>query len=358
MILPHRSVLRLKLELRPALLDPQLDLEALRAAALARAADRRRSEIIEPDGDAHMRLGGRNPVRRIEPDPAEIRYLRFSPSVPGILLDDAIGTEEVARHVAGRNAEITAGGDEDMSQVLADAAPQREGLPGGRRDMGRLGVEGRLAVHAVEETVQGREGIGRDVAGDIGRELGDRRVGGGEIGLAQIEQVRDALDRAAQDAAGVAGLDLSCDPHRDALDGAVGREHVKDVTERILARLQPPVDARLDAPAADVLPIVIARRQAQRLNERPDGPLVAVGRVVGDSDAHRADVTGAGPRASTAARFHTRYCSAIAIPSLLFSSMNSLMNSCSPASKMPSMRAPVSFASMLLARRWRGPRRP
>ena len=94
---------------------------------------------------------------------------------PGILLDDAVGTEEVAGDVAGRNAEMAGGGDEDMGEVLADPAPQREGLPGGRRDMGRLGVEGRLAVHAVEQTVQGREGIGRDVAGDIGRELGDRR---------------------------------------------------------------------------------------------------------------------------------------------------------------------------------------
>ena len=51
---------------------------------------------------------------------------------------------------------------------------------------------------------------------------------------------------------------------REFFDAAVGGEHVNDVAERILARLQAAVGAGLDAPAQHVLAVVVARREAQR----------------------------------------------------------------------------------------------
>jgi hypothetical protein len=85
----------------------------------------------------------------------------------------------------------------------------------------------------------------------------------------------------------VGGLDLAGHPHGDALDRPVGREHVDDVAEGVLAGFQPAVGARLDAPAQDVLPVVVAGGEAQGLHEGLHGPLVAVDGVVDDSDAHR-----------------------------------------------------------------------
>ena len=68
------------------------------------------------------------------------------------------------------------GGDEDVGQVLADAAPQREGLGRRRRGMGRRRCRRSTSrCTPSRRRCKAASGIGRDVAGDIGGELGDRR---------------------------------------------------------------------------------------------------------------------------------------------------------------------------------------
>ena len=98
----HRcSILRLL----ACLVDADGDRQRFAAAAVARAAHRRGAEIVEPDRDPHMGVGGANAVGRIEADPAEVRDIGLRPGVAGLLRGDAVGAVEMAADVARRNAE-------------------------------------------------------------------------------------------------------------------------------------------------------------------------------------------------------------------------------------------------------------
>ena len=138
--------IKLRLRLLARLVDLHGDLERLAAAAKAGAAHRRGAEIIEPDRHPHMGLGRADAVGGIEADPAEVLDMGLRPGVAGLLRGDAVGAVEMAADIARRNAELARGGDEDVGEVLADAAPQREGFRRGGRDVGRVGVEGDLAI--------------------------------------------------------------------------------------------------------------------------------------------------------------------------------------------------------------------
>src|SRR5262245_66311387 len=87
------------------------------------AADRRRTEVVECGRDPIMRLGGADSVRGIEGDPAEIRHKGLGPGMPGILLENAVIAMKMPADVAGGNPNAARGGNEDVGEVLADAAP-------------------------------------------------------------------------------------------------------------------------------------------------------------------------------------------------------------------------------------------
>src|SRR5262249_57070085 len=97
-------------------------------AAIAGTSQRRSAEVVEPDRDTHMGIGGANPIRDVERHPAELGHVGFGPGVAGVLLADVVTVAEVAGDAAGRNAEAARRGDEDMRQVPTGAALARKGL--------------------------------------------------------------------------------------------------------------------------------------------------------------------------------------------------------------------------------------
>src|SRR5581483_8934446 len=130
------------LRLLRGLLDAQADGQRLLAAAVPRAARRRGTERVEPDGDAHMGIGGTNPVRRIEGDPAEARHMSFRPGVAGVEHAHAVAPDKVSADVARRNADGARARNEDMSVVLADPALARKGFSRRRRGICAMVIVG------------------------------------------------------------------------------------------------------------------------------------------------------------------------------------------------------------------------
>src|SRR5258708_4947380 len=110
--------LRLPLALPPGVIDLDRYRQGFGAAAIAGAAHRRRAEIIQPDGDARMRVGGADPVCRIEADPAEVRHERLGPGVAGLLIDHAVGAQEMAADEAGPPAPRARPAHEDIPVLL------------------------------------------------------------------------------------------------------------------------------------------------------------------------------------------------------------------------------------------------
>src|SRR5665811_1888602 len=94
------NVSSLILRLLARLVDMHCHLEGFAAAAKARAAHRRRAEIIQANRDPHMGFGGADPVGRVETDPAEVIDIGFNPGVAGVLLGDAIDAVEMPAHIA------------------------------------------------------------------------------------------------------------------------------------------------------------------------------------------------------------------------------------------------------------------
>src|SRR5258708_11080018 len=105
------SRLALPLALPPGLIDLDVNRQRFHAAAVAGAAHRGCAEIIQPDGDAGVRVGGADAVCRIEPDPAEIRHERLRPGVAGLLIDHAVGAQEMSGNEARGNAGAARAGD-------------------------------------------------------------------------------------------------------------------------------------------------------------------------------------------------------------------------------------------------------
>src|SRR5262245_2309936 len=364
-----RSVLRLPRRL----VDADLDRERLAGAAIARAAQGRRAEIVEAHRHPNVGVGGADAVRRIESHPAEGRHERLGPGVAGLLLVHAVLAVEIAAHVARRDGEAAGGGDEDVGEVLADAALEREGRGGRGGDLGGGGVVHHLVVQAREHEMQQVEHVALGCVAARGGKGDDARVGTGERGLAQIEGRGEALDRAAHHALGVARFDLALDRHGKLAEGAVGGEGMNDVAEGVLVLIEPAIGGDVDAPARHVLPVVIARGEPQHLDHAGGGFLVAIARQMRDADAHEHTTEADDGGRTTEDRMapespvlnfpssllgYIRYCSVMAAPRRLLSSMNSPMNSCIPCWKISSMRLFSSRARTARAWRWAGPWRP
>src|SRR6202790_5642758 len=127
----------------PAAADPgDLDPDRLGfvRAAVAGAACRGGTKMVEPDRQPHMRIGRTDVVHGVEADPAEVAHERLGPGVAGRLFR-VLGTIEVAGDVAGGDIDMTGGGAEDMGEVLADAVPAGEGLDRAGTGIGRVHIE-------------------------------------------------------------------------------------------------------------------------------------------------------------------------------------------------------------------------
>ena len=164
------------------------------------------------------------------------------------------------------------GGDEDVGRgpgrrprrsAKASAAVVATSV--GRTSKATVPVDGR------EQAMQAAQGIARQIAGDVAprtRGWPDRRG----RGSCRAGRRRPARARPRPRTTPPVSLVSTSpdDADRQALGRAVGREHVDDVAEAVLAHAQPAVDARLEPPAQDVLAVVVARGQAQHLDDRPD----------------------------------------------------------------------------------------
>jgi len=268
------------------LLNLDRDRQGLCAAAIAGAAHRRRAEIIQAGRHPHVRVGRANAVGRVEGDPAERIEMDLRPCVPGVLPGDAVGAVEVAADIASRNAEMARAGDEDMAQVLADAALERESLGGGRAGICRVGIEGDFAVQGGKERVHQRKLVLVAVGA---RRFGESEEGGirfGKSRFAQVKTRRKSFDAAGDDTASVGRFDDALYADRELFERSFGGEGMGQVAEGILVLVQQAIVRTLDPPGDDVLAVMIARRQPQNLRHAERRAFVAIGRGVRDMDSH------------------------------------------------------------------------
>ncbi len=161
---------------------------------------------------------------------------------------------------------------------------------GGRRHMGRIGVVDRCRR-----------------AGDrAGRGVASRRFGLPEAARASCAS---AMIAASAWVSGVSRRNrvggkrsmasrttplVSCvstttvDGDAEVVDRAIGGEGVGDVAVGILLLVEPAVGRHVDAPIDDVLAVMVARRQAQRLDHAGRRRVIVVTGLVAHPDAHAA----------------------------------------------------------------------
>ena len=233
----------------------------------------------------------------------------------GRLFGGLVGVQHVAADIAGRDAEMAAGGDENMSEVLADAVAEREGLDGPGAGIGGVDLESHALAERLHEGVHQAEPVAAGLAGDLAGEIAEHRVGGGQRRVAQIEDGRKAFDLAAEHAGGIDGLDAAFGGDGQRLDRPVEGEFVQSDCRGVGRLVEAAVMVDVDAPGDDVLPVVAAWQQPQHLDGMIGRRGVAVGRLVVDVEAHGRQI---------------RYCSVMALPRRPLSAMNALRNSCRP----------------------------
>src|SRR6186713_3309131 len=110
--------LRLRLPAAAGMVDLHRHRQRLRTAAIAGSAHGRCAEIVEPDRDADMGVGGADAVGGIEADPAETVDISLRPGMARVLMHRAVGAQEVAGDEARRHAAAAGTGDEDVRVVL------------------------------------------------------------------------------------------------------------------------------------------------------------------------------------------------------------------------------------------------
>ena len=136
------------------------------AAADDHAAHGRDVAEVATPGDGDVPLVGHDVVGRIGRHPAHARAEHREPGVRRVGADQLRlardrRRDQVAAHVARRQAHRAQAGDLQMREVLADAAAQAQHLVDRRRDAGRCLVVGEILVDAVGEIrhrVQQRRG--------------------------------------------------------------------------------------------------------------------------------------------------------------------------------------------------------
>lgn len=189
-------------------------------------------------------FGHRNAVGQVETDPAERVVPGFDPGVAGRLDDAAILLDEMPRGIARRNFQMRAG-QEDVAEILADAALQSECRHCIGAGAGGFGVEGHRAVDAGEQRVQRRQRI---VAAVFGGEPAQCRIGGAQRRRAAeplLGCIGSMLPRG--DTVVFECRDFAGDAQGQGIERAFGVEDVGDVAINVRPgagchrhRLQPP----------------------------------------------------------------------------------------------------------------------
>ena len=111
------------------------------------------------------------------------------------------------------------------------------------------------------------------------------------IGLRQRVSRRNRLGgnrstRAAHHAVGVLRLDLALDLDAQLGERTVGGEDMGEVAEGVFVGGEPRVGGNVDAPADHILAVVVARREPQHLDHARGRRVVAMDDAVGDAQAH------------------------------------------------------------------------
>src|SRR5262249_18422234 len=166
------------------------------------------------------------------------------------------------------------------------ASPELEGFRGGGGGVGRVSVEGDFAIERSDERMQQREIVATRIGAGGRREIDDRRVRLGQRGLAQKKLRWKAPDGACNEAIGVVGIDFAIDLDAQFVERPLGRERMNDVAKRIFMLMQKTIFRQVDPPRQDMLPFMVAWRQAQQLRHAGRRRVIGVGRCVGNVNAH------------------------------------------------------------------------
>ena len=243
------------------LLDLDRNRQRFHAAAIAGAAHRRCAEIVEPDGDAGMGVGGADAVGRIEADPAEIGHEGFRPGMAGLLVDHAVGAQEMPGDEARGDAAAARAGDEDMRVVLADAALSANASSAEVPLLVGSSSKVMCSLICTISACRKPSTSSSDSARSSRENAAIAGLTAVSDGRAQEQARRKALVGAAQHAAGVVGFDQALDSDGEVGDRPVG-QHMGDVAEGVLMHVEPGVGGDVDLPFRDILPVMAAGRHA------------------------------------------------------------------------------------------------
>src|SRR5262249_15019207 len=97
------------------------DGHGFRRRALAHTAHRCRRPVVETHAGADIGRRGADPVRRIEPDPAEVGHEGLGPGVTSVVIAAVLPRPEIAADITCGNAQGLRRCNEDMRMILADA---------------------------------------------------------------------------------------------------------------------------------------------------------------------------------------------------------------------------------------------
>ena len=236
-----------------------------------------------------MRVGGADAICRIEADPAEVRHERLGPSVAGLLIDHAVGAEEMSGNEARRHAAGARAGDEDMRVVLAYPALQAEGFDRRGATVGGIFVKRHVLVDLHHQRMQKPEHVVFRFRTQLARKCRHRRIDFGQRCRAQEQARRKAFIGASEHAAGVVGLDQALDRDGEVGDRPLGQD-MRDIAECILMHIEPRIGGDVDLPFRDVLSVMAAGCHSQDLNDAGGRRFVTVAGGMGNSQAH--DVPG------------------------------------------------------------------
>jgi len=189
--------------------DADLHRQRFAATSIMRTTQRGCAEIIESRRDPHMRIGAANAIRRVESNPAKLRHARLRPGMTSLLLGNAVTAKKIAADISRGNVEIARRRYEDMGDILAHSALERESFRRGRRSMGGVSIERHFLVQALQHQMQGLERIVSGCVATGGRKIGDIRIRARQCRIAQVKARREPLDGAAQDALSVPRLDFA-----------------------------------------------------------------------------------------------------------------------------------------------------
>src|SRR2546423_15544647 len=124
--------------------------ELLATTAEADAAQRSGPEIVEAHGYPYMGIGTADAIRRVEPDPAELRDECLRPGMAGFLLGDPVLAAEIPPDITRRNAEVARRRDKDVGKVLAHPTLEGERFHCRGCGVGGVGVIGHLRMQTLD----------------------------------------------------------------------------------------------------------------------------------------------------------------------------------------------------------------